>query len=184
MARLLAVAATAIAVSPVLAYPAAGGPAAQSVSRVVSCATAERAVQFSAFATNPALREAVVGINTGNPQVSNPLFWLDTKHNGYTVGDGCRAARKRLAFTHRGLTSARVSRAGDNRSSTVYCSAPRRVRLRFHIDIGSSGKPAAAKVEVWTQPAKRTARRHPIGYVAWSSERSVTYYRSSACTSQ
>jgi hypothetical protein len=135
MARLLAVAATTLAVSSVLASPAEGQPAAQSVSRVVSCATAERAMQFSAFASNPALKEAVVGINTGSPQVSNPLLWLDTHHTGYTVGDGCHAARKHRSFTHRGLTSAGVVKAGDNRSSTVYChqacphALPHRLRL-------------------------------------------------------
>jgi hypothetical protein len=56
--------------------------------------------------------------------------------------------------------------------------------MRFHIGFGSAGKPLAATVEVWTQPAKKTARPHPIGYVTWSPQRSVTYYRPSACTSQ
>jgi hypothetical protein len=74
-------------------------------------------------------------------------------------------------------------KAGYNQSPEVYCAAPKRVIVRYHIGLASSGKPATATMAVWAKRKKASGYRE-IGYVQWSRSRSTAYYSRKACTSQ
>jgi hypothetical protein len=143
-------------------------------------------LQLWAFATNPQIGSAGVTISTGNPSVSTGLLGLSSEQPHYGLGSRCHSVVKRVAVSHRGLTSAGVVHAGDVRSPTVYCAATPRVLMRLLISYNGSQRPVSATIEVLTQPKPRhgkTPKRKRIGYVQWSPKQSVTYY-SSACTSQ
>jgi hypothetical protein len=165
---------------------AAGYRSELQVRRTVSCTTEEGALQLSAFATNPQIGSANVTISTGNPTLATGLLGVSSAQPHYGLGSRCHTVVKRIAVSHRGLTSAGVVHAGDVRSPTVYCAATQRVLMRLLISYSGSEKPVNATIEVLTQPKARhgkTRQSKRIGYVQWSPKQSVTYY-SSACTSQ
>jgi hypothetical protein len=180
----LTVVVTAIAVSA----PAAADRQSSVVERKVSCATELGALQMGVFARNPAAGAAAANIYTGDPNGPTPniLLAVDTRYKHYVLGNSCRRVAKRIALTHRGLTSSGVVHAGAYRSPTIYCAATKRVLLRFRLGFDAAGKPVSATIAIRTQPKARSGKRpksKPIGYVQWSPQRSVTYY-SPACTSQ
>lgn len=168
-------------------FAAAGRRVEAKARRTLSCATDQGALQIWAFATNPSIGSAGVTISTGNPTLSTSLLGVSSQQPHYGVAGGrCHSATKHVVLSRRGLTAAGVVHAGDIRSPTVYCAATRRVLIRLLISYGAAEKPTAATIEVLTQPRARsgkTPKSKRIGYVQWSTRRSVTYY-SSACTSQ
>jgi hypothetical protein len=171
---------------PAIPRASAGQRAELLVRRTVSCTTQEGALQLWAFATNPQMGSAGVTISTGNPNLSTGLLGVSSEQPHYGLGSRCRTVVKRIAVSHRGLTSAGVVHAGDVRSPTVYCAVTQRVLMRLLISYNGSQKPVSATIEVLTQPKARqgrTPKSKRIGYVQWSPKQSVTYY-SSACTSQ
>jgi hypothetical protein len=171
---------------PAIPRAAAGQRIELQVRRTVSCTTQEGALQLWAFATNPQIGSAGVTISTGNPNLSTGLLGVSSEQPHYGLGSRCHSAVKRVAVSHRGLTSAGVVHAGDVRSPTVYCAATQRVLMRLLISYNGSQKPVSATIEVLTQAKARhgkTPKSKRIGYVQWSPRQSVTYY-SSACTSQ
>lgn len=184
--RAVAVAIVAAAVVGAVVAPAGANRQAQErVDRRVSCKTATGALNISAFARNPAVGAAAADIGTGDPSRPIVLVGVDTRYKHYTLGSSCRRVTRRVALTHRGLTSAGVVRAGDYRSPIVYCAATAHVLLHFQISFDAAGKPASATMAVRSQPKLHngiTPRSKPIGYVQWSPQRSVTYYSSRACT--
>jgi hypothetical protein len=182
-----AVALTVVATAIAVAAPAAADEASV-IERKVSCVTELGALQMGVFARNPAAGAAAANIHTGDPNAPTPniLLAVDTRYKHYVLGDGCRRVVKRIALTHRGLTSSGVVHGGDYRSPTIYCAATARVLLRFRLGFDASGKPVSATMAIRTQPKARGGKKpksKPIGYVQWSPQRSVTYY-SPACTSQ
>jgi hypothetical protein len=178
VAVVLGVVATAIAVSA----PAAADQT-NIIERKVSCATEHGALQMDVFARIAGAASA--NIHTGDPNAMPPsiLLAVDTRVKHYVLGDSCRRAAKRIALTHRGLTSAGVVHAGDYPSPAIFCGATKRVLLHFKLGFDAAGKPTIATVAVRTQP-RAGHKSKPIGYVQWSPQRSVTYYSSRACTSQ
>ncbi len=130
---------------------------------------------------------ANITIGTGNPSSSTSLLGVSSQLTHYGLVDRCHSVVKHVVLSRRGLTSAGAVHAGKIRSPAVYCAATRRVLLRLFISYSASGEPVAATIEVLTQPKARngkTPKSKRIGYVQWSPKRSVTYYSSSACTSQ
>lgn len=181
---LLAAAALAAGAYGAVGTASAGNRAVALVRRTVSCATELRALQISAFASNPSIGSANVSITTGDPQTADGLLGMSNEQPQYGLSSRCHAVSKTVSLTHRGLTSAGVVHAGDIRYPTAYCAATSRVLLRFVIGLNSSGKPVSATVAAWTQPkAGKKAKSKPIGFVHWSPARSVTYYRA-GCTTQ
>ena len=171
---------------PAIPRAVAGDRLEVQARRTVSCTTEARALQLSAFATNPQIGSANVTISTGNPSIATGLLGVSSQQTHYGLGGRCRTVAKRVAVSHRGLTSAGVVHAGDVRSPTVYCAATRRVLMRLLISYNGDQKPVSATIEVLTQPRAlhgKTPKSKRIGYVQWSPKQSVTYY-SSACTSQ
>jgi len=157
------------------------------VRRTVSCTTEEKALKLWAFATNPATGSASVTISTGDPNVPIDLLGMSSSQTRYGLDSRCRTVPKRVVLGRRGLASAGAVHAGDIQSPTVYCAATPRVLMRLRISYNAAGKPVNATIEILTQPKPRkgtTPKSKPIGYVRWSPQRSVTYYSSSACTSQ
>jgi hypothetical protein len=108
---------------------------------------------------------------------------MSTAQPRYGLGSACHSVTMPAALTHRGLTSAGVVHAGDVRWPVAFCPAPRRVLVRFVIDLNAAGKPVSATIAVRTQPSARGKKSKPIGFVQWSPKRSVTYY-APACTTQ
>lgn len=164
----------------------AGGSA---VDRTVSCSTELGALRILAFPTDPAAGAAGASVSTGNPAANDFFVGVDTRYAGYTKpGSPCRAVPTRVAFAHAGLTSGGAISAGSygGPGGTVYCSAPRRVIVRFRLAFDSSAKPAAATFVIWTEPQARSGKKTPprraVAFVQWSPQRSITYYASSACT--
>ena len=159
------------------------------VQRTVSCATELGAWQISAFASNPSVGSANVSITTGSQNSATGLMGLSNKQPRFGLGDTCHSvAKKRVAMTHRGLSSfLGVSHAGDIGWTGVLCPVTPRVLLRFVIALDASGKPVSATVAVRTQPkaraGKTSGKSKSIGFVQWSPKRSVTYY-SSRCVTQ
>jgi len=140
-----------------------------------------------AFATNPSMGSANVTISTGNPNVPVGLLGVSSTQPHYGLDGRCHSVVKRVVLGRRGLASAGAVHAGDIQSPTVYCAATPRVLMRLLISYNAAGKPVNATIEILTQPKPRkgrTPKSKPIGYVRWSPQRSVTYYSSSACTSQ
>jgi hypothetical protein len=182
VASVIAAIAVAAAASEPMVSAATAAQQTSMVERRVSCATSLRALQISAFARNPIAEAASAVITTGDPNLATTIFAVDTRYQHYKLGGTCRASRKRVALTHRGLTSAGVVRAGDNQSATQFCAATTRVLLHFKLAFNSSGKPASAVIAFRTQP-KAGKKSKPIGYVEWTPKKSVTYYSSRACTS-
>ena len=152
------------------------------VRRTFSCTTEQRALQLSAFATNPTIGSANVTISTGDPNQITGLLGVSSEQKHYGLGTRCHSVVRQIVLSRRGLTSAGAVHAGDVRSPTVYCAATPRVLMRLLITYSASAKPVSATIEVLTQP-KRPRKSKRIGFVQWSPKRSVTYY-SSACTSQ
>lgn len=184
----------AAAVTSVLAAATAWtalAPAAQARSTVklvvgtVSCATHAGAVQIDAIAYRPAFGYAGAFIETGFPNTPGTitLVGVQTDKSNYALDKECGQTKKSVRFTHRGLSSSGVVKAGYNQSPTVYCGAPRRVLVRYRIGFASSGKPATATIAVWAK-RKNSSRLREIGYVQWSRSRSVSYYSRKSCTSQ
>jgi hypothetical protein len=181
----------ALALAVVLAgslYPAlaAGGNRVEvQARRTVSCTTDLRAMQLWAFATNPSIGSAGVTISTGDPGQPTGLLGVNSQQPHYGLDARCHSVTKRVALSRRGLASAGAVHAGDIQSPTVYCAATRRVLLRILISYGAASKPVSATIEILTQPKAhngKTPQSKRIGYVQWSPDRAVTYYRSSACT--
>ena len=167
-----------------LPLAAAGHRADAKAHRTVSCATKERALQISAFATNPQIGSANVTVSTGNPNLITTLLGVGSTQTHYGLGSLCHSVTKRIVLSRRGLTSAGAVHAGDYRSPTVYCAATKRVLMRIVISYNSSQKPVSATIEVLTQPKPHSGKKPKrIGFVQWSPQRSVSYY-SAACTSQ
>jgi hypothetical protein len=167
---------------------AAGHRVELKTRRTVSCATDERALQIWAFATNPNIGSAGITISTGNPTLSTGLLGVSSQQPHYGLLDTrCHSVVKNVALSRRGLASAGVVHAGDIRSPTVYCAATRRGLMRLLISYDTSQKLVSATIEVLTQPKARdgkTPKSKRIGFVQWSPDHAVTYYRSAACTSQ
>lgn len=177
--------ATAIAVA---APTAVHDQATSIVERKVSCATQLGALQMDVFARNPAAGAASANVHTGDPNAPTPniILAVDTRYKHFVLGNSCRRVAKKIALTHRGLTSSGVVKAGDYRSPTIFCAATKRVLVHFRLGFDATGKPISATIAVRTQPkahSGKTPRSKPIGYAHWSPQRSVTYY-SAACTSQ
>jgi hypothetical protein len=153
------------------------------VRRTVSCATKLGALQISAFATNPTIGTANVSITTGDPNHDSVgLFGLSTGQPRYGLNSACHSVTKQVALSHRGLVSAGVVHSGDIRWPTAFCSASRRVLVRFSLALNSSGKPVSATVAIAMQPA-RGKKSKPIGFVQWSPSRAVAYH-APGCTTQ
>jgi hypothetical protein len=161
------------------------GSSLKTVAGKVSCATAVGAVQLDAIAYRPSLGYAAALIRTGFPDTpaTTTLVGVQTDKSNYTVDKTCRQTNRAIHFTHRGLRSAGVVKAGYNQSPEVYCGAPGRVFVRYRIGLADSGKPATATMTVWAK-RKKSTRLHEIGYVQWSRSRSTSYYSTRACTSQ
>ena len=182
-----------VAVTSVLAASAwtAAAPAAQAhstlkyVAGTVSCATFEGAVQLNAIAYRPAYGYAAAFIDTGFPDTPGTitLLGVQTGKSDYSLDKGCSRTQRSVRFTHRGLSSAGVVKAGYNQSPEVYCGAPRRVLVRYRIGFAGSGKPATATIAIWAK-RKSSSRLREIGFVQWSRSRSVSYYSRKSCTSQ
>src|SRR5436305_9234921 len=85
-------------------------------------------------------------IDTGDPNLPTTLDGVDTRYKHFALGKSCRRVSRRIALTHRGLTSAGVVRAGNKRSPTVYCSATAHVRIHFKLSFDSAGKPVNATI--------------------------------------
>jgi hypothetical protein len=155
------------------------------VTDAVGCATFEGAVQIDAIAYRPSLGYAGAFIHTGFPNTPGTitLVGVQTDKSNYSLDKRCSRTRTPVRFTHRGLSSAGVVKAGYNQWPTVYCGAPRRVLVRYRVGFASSGKPATATIAVWAK-RKKSSRLREIGYVQWSRSRSVTYYSRKSCTSQ
>lgn len=166
---------------------AAGKRVETQLRRTVSCATSLRALQISAFASNPNVFHgaASLSIDTGSPNAnaSKGLLGLSTQQNQYGLSSSCHSVTKRVPLTHRGLTSAGASHAGDITWREAYCPAPRHVLLHFVLGFDSTGKPVSATIAIRTQPKAPGGKSKPIGFVQWSPARSITY-AASACTVQ
>ena len=165
---------------------AAGRRVEVQVTRTLSCATDEGALQLWAFATNPSTGSANVTISTGNPTVPTGLLGMSSTQPHYGLNSRCHSVAKRVVPNRRGLTSAGAVHSGDVRSPTVYCAATRRVLIRLVLSYNASHEPVSATIEVGTQPKARNGTKPKskrIGFIQWSPQKSVTYY-SLACTSR
>ncbi len=162
---------------------AAGNRVETQLRRTVSCATTLGALQISAFASNPTIGTANVTISTGDPNSATGLLGLSNQQPRYGLNGACRPAKKQVALTHRGLTSAGAVHAGDIRWPTVFCAASPRVLLHFVLLLNASGKPVSATIAIRTQPSARGKKSKAIGFVQWSPSRSVTYH-APGCTTQ
>ena len=143
-------------------------------------------MQISAFAYRPdPFDYAAATIYTGPPNTpaTIPLVQVETDKSNYALDDGCSQTKKSVRFTHRGLTSAGVVKAGYYQSLTAYCGAPSRIIVRYRFGFGTSGKPATATIAVWAK-RKKSSKLHEIGYVQWSRNRSITYYSRKSCVGQ
>ncbi|HKD95048.1 MAG TPA: hypothetical protein VKB43_10125, partial [Gaiellaceae bacterium] len=164
---------------------AAGHRVETQVRRTVSCTTEQKALKLWAFATNPTMGSANVTISTGNPNVPTGLLGVSSTQPHYGLDSRCHSVTKRVVLSRRGLASAGVVHAGDIQSPTVYCAATQRVLMRLLFSYNSSQEPVSATIEILTQPKAHNGKKPKrIGYVQWSPKRAVTYYSSSACTSQ
>ena len=168
--------------------PAAAGHRIEAqVRRTVSCATDLDAVQISAYAKNPTFQwDTAAVVTTGDPNTpSDRLFGLNPRAKHYELSHTCHSVTKRVVLSHRGLTSAGASRAGDIRFTVADCAATRRVFLRVVLGFNSRQAPVSATIEILTQPKARSGKKSKrIGFVQWSPKRSITYYSSAACTTQ
>jgi hypothetical protein len=188
--RIFAVAAVICVIAAASAWTAPT-PAAQrdstlkTVAGTVSCPTSQGALQIDVYAYRPAWGYGAAFVDTGpaNTGAANTLVGVQSDKSNYTLDRACSRTKVSLRFTHRGLSSAGVVKAGYNQSPEAYCAAPRRVLIRYRIGFASSGKPATATMTVWAKP-KKSSRLREIGYVQWSRSRSTTYYSRKACTSQ
>jgi hypothetical protein len=169
--------------------PAAAGHRLEAqVRRTVSCATALGALQISAYANNPTIFSGTAGasMTTGDPTTpSDGLVGVSSQLKHYSLSKTCHSVTKRVVLSHRGLTSAGASHAGDIRWTAAYCAATRRVLLRVVLAFDTQQKPVSATIEAWTQPKAHSGKKSKrIGFVQWSPKRSITYYSASACTTQ
>ncbi|HKD94757.1 MAG TPA: hypothetical protein VKB43_08640 [Gaiellaceae bacterium] len=169
-----------------VAAPAAPRSTQKTVAGTVSCTTEQGSMQISAFAYRPdPFDYAAATIYTGPPNTpaTIPLVQVETDKSNYALDDGCSQTKKSVRFTHRGLTSAGVVKAGYYQSLTAYCGAPSRIIVRYRFGFGTSGKPATATIAVWAK-RKKSSKLHEIGYVQWSRNRSITYYSRKSCVGQ
>jgi hypothetical protein len=188
--RIVAVAAVASVIAVASAWTASA-PAAQhlwelkTVAGTVSCSTLQGSMQLDAIAYCPARGYGAAFIYSGPPNTGYTveLVGVQTDKSNYTVDRRCSRTKKFLRFTHRGLGSAGVVKAGYNQSPIAYCAVPGRVLIRYRFDLSSSGKPATATIAVWKK-SKKSSRLREVGYVEWSPKRSITYYSRQTCTSQ
>lgn len=183
---LIAVASAVVASAWAMAAPAAPRVALKTVAGTMSCVTAQGALQISAYAYRPdpyGYASATVWTGPPNTPATIPLIRVETDKSNYSVDKGCSQTKKSVAFTHRGLRSAGVVRAGYYQSLTAYCGAPSRVLIRYRFGIASSGKPATATIAVWAK-RKKSSTLHQIGFVKWSRSRSITYYSPKSCVGQ
>jgi hypothetical protein len=169
------------------AHATAGRRLETQVKRTLSCTTEEKALQITAFATNPTIGSANITISTGNPSVPTGLVGVSNKQPHYGLDSRCHSVAKRVVLNRRGLASAGTVHSGDVRSPTVYCAASQRVLIRLVLSYNASAEPVSATIEILTQPKARHGKQPKskrIGYIQWSPAKSVTYYSSAACTSQ
>jgi hypothetical protein len=160
-------------------------PVAKTVAGTVSCATSHGALEVNAYAYRPSLGYATAPIVTGQADTAAAIVLLGVQSNksSYTLDRSCSKTKVSVKFTHRGLRSAGVVKAGYYHSPTIYCGAPTRVFVRYHIGFASSGKPATATIAVWAR-SKKSSRLREITFVQWSLHKSITYYSAKACVSQ
>ena len=111
---LAAVAALAVGLYAASIAGASSNGIEKRVLRTVSCPTALGALQLSAFASNPTIGSANVSITTGNQNTGTGLLGLSNKQTRFGLNGTCHSVAKRVAMTHRGLSSfLGVSHAGD-----------------------------------------------------------------------
>jgi hypothetical protein len=160
-------------------------PAAKTVAGTVSCATSHGALAINAYAYRPSVGYATAPIVTGQADTAAAIVLLGVQSNksSYTLDGSCSKTRVSVKFTHRRLRSAGVVKAGYYHSPEIYCGAPSRAFVRYHIGFASSGKPATATIAVWARN-KTSSRLREITYVQWSLHKSITYYSAKACVSQ
>jgi hypothetical protein len=165
--------------------PAARDASVKYTAGTVGCATSTGAVQINAIAYRPTLGHAAALIETGFPDTPATivLVGVQSDKSNYTVDKACGRTKTPVRFTHRGLRSAGVVKAGYEHSPEVYCAAPRRVLVRYRIGFATSGKPVTATLAVWAR-RKHSSRLREIGYVQWSRSRSTSYYATKSCTSK
>ena len=70
---------------------AAGRRVEVQVTRTLSCATDEGALQLWAFATNPSTGSANVTISTGNPTVPTGLLGMSSTQPHYGLNSRCHS---------------------------------------------------------------------------------------------
>ncbi|MGZ4334663.1 MAG: hypothetical protein ACXVRJ_10390 [Gaiellaceae bacterium] len=177
-----------LAVAGVWTAPA---PAAQrtlgvkTVAGTVSCATSHGALEINAYAYRPSVGYATAPIITGQADTAAAivLVGVQSDKSSYTLDRSCSRTKVSIRFSHHGLSSAGVVKAGYYHSPTIYCGAPARVFVRYRIGFADSGKPATATITVWAR-RKKSSRLREITYVQWSPSKSVTYYSGKACVSQ
>jgi hypothetical protein len=169
-----------------LTAPAARRVAVKTVAGTVSCVTSQGSLQVTAYAYRPdpyGYASATIFTGPPNTPATIPLVQVETDKSNYTLDHACSRTRKSVGFTHRGLRSAGVVKAGYFQSLTAYCGVPSRVFVRYRIGFTSSGKPTAATVAVWAK-RKKSSRLHEIGYVKWSRSKSITYYSPQSCVGE
>jgi hypothetical protein len=183
---LVAIVSAIAASASAMSAPAARRVALKTVAGTVSCATSQGSLQISAYAYRPdpyGYAAATVWTGPPNTPATIPLVRIETDKSNFSLDKACSQMKKSVLFTHRGLTSAGVVKAGYYQSLTAYCGAPSRVLVRYRIGFASSGKPATATIAVWAK-RKKSSRLHQIGYVKWSRSRSITYYSRQSCVGQ
>lgn len=164
------------------AGPAAGSPAAAAgpVDRTVACTTQDSALRVFTNATNPIANAAGLTVAT---DTSTQLFGLDTNHSGYVLDGGqCHSVKTAVPLERAGLPSAGIYLAQYSTSLTGYCPATARVLLHVRVGSGTGGKPAVAKLSVWTQSrSKGKTVLRALSYIQWSPQRVETFL-ASRCT--
>jgi hypothetical protein len=183
---LVAVVSAIVATAWTVAAPAARHGVLRTVNGTASCVTSQGSMQIKAFAYRPdPYGYAAATIYTGPPNTpaTIALFQAEAGTSNYALDKGCSKTKTSVGFTHRGLTSAGVVKAGYYQSLTAYCGAPSRVLIRYRVGFGSSGKVATATIAIWAKH-KKSSRLHQIGYVKWSRSRSITYYSRKSCVGQ
>jgi hypothetical protein len=143
-----------------LATPAAPRSTLKTVAGTVSCVTQQGSLQLVAYAYRPdpyGYAAATVFTGPPNTPATIPLVQVETDKSSYTLDHACSRTKKSVGFTHRGLRSAGVVKAGYYQSLTAYCGVPSRVLVRYRFGFASSGKPATAT----TRPRAASARTRP-----------------------
>lgn len=123
---------SALAVASAWTGPAPAALRQSSVADTVSCTTSQGTLQIKAFAHRPSLGYAGAFVFTGYPNTPATIHLLgvQTDTSKIDVDTGCSPAKKAIRFTHRGLSSAGVVKAGYEQSLIAYCGAPGHVFVR------------------------------------------------------